>query len=455
MHWRVKVSGYGKIERAAVEPAPLTLFVGDNNSGKSYLLSLLWGIQNLGVEALLGKRVESEETEAERVLSDWMKKQIQIVCRQGSSQVCADEIAEVLQTVLNEGVQRNKDRLVEMIFNSPDVSMEELEIELKDLDEVTLHFTMSLDRWEGKTGLFEVKDDRGRGFITSYSKKERMEADRDFLVSVLHMIFSLVMDIEPMENGAVNTGIYLPAARTGFMLTKDLINKVGRNTVFNLGVKREEISPFTRPVNQFLDVMNDLTLQGRGREEYQEIIEELERGMAEGMIEFSGLPNREIAYVPAGQQKEIPLRVVSAVVTELSPLILILKHMRSFGMLFYEEPEICLHPHLQQKMAGVICRLVNARLNMVVTTHSDLILQHINNMICLPQRQDAEEICRRFDYVPGDLLEAKQVRVYQLTAKTEGKTVVEELTCGKYGFAIPTFNNALDRIMDEAYAIQE
>ena len=36
MGWRLKVSGYGKLESAEIETAPLTLFVGDNNSGKSY-----------------------------------------------------------------------------------------------------------------------------------------------------------------------------------------------------------------------------------------------------------------------------------------------------------------------------------------------------------------------------------------------------------------------------------
>ncbi len=34
MHWKLKVTGYGKIEAAEIETAPLTLFVGDNNSGK-------------------------------------------------------------------------------------------------------------------------------------------------------------------------------------------------------------------------------------------------------------------------------------------------------------------------------------------------------------------------------------------------------------------------------------
>lgn len=53
MHWKLKVSKYGKIESAEIETAPLTLFVGDNNSGKSYLMSLMWGIQNFGMAALL------------------------------------------------------------------------------------------------------------------------------------------------------------------------------------------------------------------------------------------------------------------------------------------------------------------------------------------------------------------------------------------------------------------
>ena len=42
MAYKLIVENYGKIERAEIEVTPLTLFVGDNNSGKSYLLSLIW-----------------------------------------------------------------------------------------------------------------------------------------------------------------------------------------------------------------------------------------------------------------------------------------------------------------------------------------------------------------------------------------------------------------------------
>ena len=43
----LSIENFGKIEKAEIELAPLTFFVGDNNSGKSYLLSLIWGILNI------------------------------------------------------------------------------------------------------------------------------------------------------------------------------------------------------------------------------------------------------------------------------------------------------------------------------------------------------------------------------------------------------------------------
>lgn len=263
------------------------------------------------------------------------------------------------------------------------------------------------------------------------------------------------MEISIGDVNGINENIYLPAARTGFMLTKDVINKAGRNAAFNIGVQQEEMIPFIRPINQFLDVMNDLSFDSKGDRGAAAIAEYLENYMAEGTVEMSTLPNKEVLYVPAGQEKGIPLRIVSAVVTEISPLILILKHKKRVKGLFYEEPEMCLHPQLQQKIARVICQLASAGVKMTLTTHSDIILQHINNMIRLSERQDAERICSELGYDSGDLLKAEEVKVYQLKSNAGEGTKVEELPCGKNGFAVPTFNDALDRIMEEAYVIQE
>ncbi len=443
----MKVLEYGKIKSAEIEVSPLTLFVGDNNSGKSYLMALLWGIQNLGVSELISS-VLREETKLEHELIGWIRAQVALACEQGEhiAQVC--EIEKELQAFLREGLRQNKDNLVRKIFNSSDVKIKDLQIELKDLDKISLTFTKLKDRWGSEElDSLRIKNNTGTEYTIKLSEIEWGYQNN----LIICMILSLAMEISIGEVNGIHENIYLPAARTGFMLTKDIINKAGRNAAFNIGVQQEEMIPFIRPINQFLDVMNDLSFDSKGDRGAAAIAEYLENYMAEGTVEMSTLPNKEVLYVPAGQEKGIPLRIVSAVVTEISPLILILKHKKRVKGLFYEEPEMCLHPQLQQKIARVICQLASAGVKMTLTTHSDIILQHINNMIRLSERQDAERICSELGYDSGDLLKAEEVKVYQLKSNAGEGTKVEELPCGKNGFAVPTFNDALDRIMEEAF----
>lgn len=447
MGWKLKVLEYGKIKSAEIEVSPLTLFVGDNNSGKSYLMALLWGIQNLGVSELISS-VLREETKLEHELIGWIRAQVALACEQGEhiAQVC--EIEKELQAFLREGLRQNKDNLVKKIFNSSDVKIKDLQIELKDLDKISLTFTKLKDRWGSEElDSLRIKNNTGTEYTIKLSEIEWGYQNN----LIICMILSLAMEISIGEVNGIHENIYLPAARTGFMLTKDIINKAGRNAAFNIRVQQEEMIPFIRPINQFLDVMNDLSFDSKGDRGAAAIAEYLENYMAEGTVEMSTLPNKEVLYVPAGQEKGIPLRIVSAVVTEISPLILILKHKKRVKGLFYEEPEMCLHPQLQQKIARVICQLASAGVKMTLTTHSDIILQHINNMIRLSERQDAERICSELGYDSGDLLKAEEVKVYQLKSNAGEGTKVEELPCGKNGFAVPTFNDALDRIMEEVF----
>lgn len=449
MGWRLKVSGYGKLESAEIETAPLTLFVGDNNSGKSYLMSLLWGIRNLGGELLYADET-MEITETYDRLRCWVKKQIETAREQGVHTVLASEIGDELQSVLQERINQNRDKFVKAIFNSSDVEIEELQIELTGLADISLDFIV---REYGRNMGVAITNTGNDGVELALSEKERAtgileEKTGRYFVNTL---MALVLD----SHGGFNREIYFPAARTGFMLTKDIINKVSRRTTFNVAAEQETMVPFVRPINQFLDVINDLTFDGESNEDFKEIVQYLENGMADGTVEMSALPNKEAMYVPNGKTSGMPLRITSAVVTELSPLILILKYKRYVDALFYEEPEMCLHPQLQQKMGRVLCKMVNAGVQMNVTTHSDIILQHVNNMTRLSGREDREEICHQLGYTARDLLSPQKVKVYQLKAVAGGKTKVEELNCGENGFAVPTFNDALDRIMDEAYVIQE
>lgn len=451
MSWKLKVKEYGKIRNAEIEVAPLTLFVGDNNSGKSYLMSLLWGIKNLGIQVLLGSGIRPQ-TKSEQVLFDWIKLQVTTVVKQGGHAVSIGSMANIFQSVLQEKIDQNKEEIVKRIFNSSGIEIGELKIEFMDLEQFPLNFIFH--EGQGAVVLFTEDSDKF-GIRFSNITEDPLQLSEKGCQRVLEAIFSLILCVEPNDRNLLNRDVYLPAAKTGFMLTKDVINKVNRKRMFDIEVEEEEISPFTRPINQFLDVMNDLSFGGAENENFVKAVEYLEFGMADGTVEMSALPNREILYIPSGKEKVMPLRIVSAVVTELSPLILILKHKRNLNSLFYEEPEMCLHPRLQQKMARVLCQLVNSPLNMVITTHSDIILQYVNKMIRLSEHEDAEEICRQYKYTQRDILSSEKVKVYQFRMKSGKHTEVEEVCCGKNGFAISSFNDALDQIMDEAYTIQE
>lgn len=446
----IKVKGYGKINEASIEPSDFMLFVGDNNSGKSYLMSLLWGIENLTQDVLLKWDIRSgQKTRTEQMMFDWAKKQLDLILKQEKCIVSIKSIIDKLQAYLNEKVKQNKNELMKKIFNSRDVVIQELEIKLKVLDNASLYFKHTHNDKIVVVGLKDMDMDQKITVVFSNDITDTIDSDYWLIIT---SIYFLLLGIKYDKSGTFET-VYLPAARTGFMLTKDIINKVSRRSVYNLDME-DDITPFTRPVNQFLDVINDLSMND-SRERYSEIAKELEDGMIDGAVHMSTLPNKEVYYVPSGSCTKLPLRVVSAVVSELSPLILILKHMNRLKMVFYEEPEMCLHPQLQQKMARVLCRLNHAGLNMIVTTHSDLILQHINNMIRLSCREDADEICRQFGYTSSDMLSPERVKVYQLSTQAGGMTKVEELECSENGFAVPTFNQALEKINDEAYIIQE
>lgn len=447
--WKLYVEDYGRIKHAEIEDASLTLFVGDNNSGKSYLLALLWGIKSLGISTFMGEQyLNSTETEH---VEQRLLKLLDDAKKDKNSAILLEELADDLELILNKALEINKENLVKKIFNSDSVKIGELKIKFLNLNKSSLQCEYNEESRDIK--IF-INKRRKIGINVDFLETTMLKKKKMFVWLMIQFVCGLILKSNLYLDNSATDKVYLPAARTGFMLTKDIINKYGRNNTFNLVDDKENVTPFIRPINHFLDVMGDLTLEKTGRKKNVEIAQNIESEMAHGTIEFSSMPNKEVMYVPNGYQQGIPLRVSSAVVTELSPLVLILKHDKYVKSFFYEEPEMCLHPQLQQKMGKVIGRIVNNGIEMVVTTHSDIILQHINNMIKLGNRQDCQQICKKLGYTEDDILKSSQIRVYQFNEEDKGKTEVQELMCGENGFCVPTFNDALDKIMDEAYEIQ-
>ena len=68
--------------------------------------------------------------------------------------------------------------------------------------------------------------------------------------------------------------------------------------------------------------------------------------------------------------------------SELAPLLLFLRGVvRAGDTLIIEEPEAHLHPGAQTQIAFTLSRLIRAGVRVVVTTHSEWLLQEIGNLI--------------------------------------------------------------------------
>lgn len=442
---KMTVEQFGKIRKAEIELAPLTLFVGDNNSGKSYLLSLSWAMRTIVNELVFSANIfKNLKSRSYNALKAILLENIDNLTEEHSEFIDILMIKPYLQDIINEALEISREQLIKSLFNSDSVQIGKVSLTLPDDCEGAIEISMEANR-------VQLTYKEGNAFFSrSFLEQENKEQMKNALIAVYtpYLLKQLLRtEDEPYKS------VYLPAARTGFMLTKGIINSYARKKTFDLEIdssEQETIQPFSRSIIEFLNVINDMSEEQNGNEQYKKLVTFIQNEMVQGNIEISALAGKELSYIPKGQQQRYPFRTTSAVVTELSPLFLLLEHREELRGIFYEEPEMCLHPALQKKMGQLLIKMVNEGINVTATTHSDIILQHANNMIRL-QEQDMSEL----SYDDSDQIAKDKVRVYQFTNLSDGTTEVTELECGDNGFVVPTFNDALDEIMDETIMIQK
>ena len=69
-------------------------------------------------------------------------------------------------------------------------------------------------------------------------------------------------------------------------------------------------------------------------------------------------------------------------VSELAPVVLYLRHVVQPGeTLIIEEPESHLHPAMQVEFIRQIAALVQAGVRVIVTTHSEWVLEELGNIV--------------------------------------------------------------------------
>ena len=387
---KLHVKNFGPIREAEVELKPLTVFVGPSNTGKSYLAMLLYS---------LAKTLSARQ---ERVL--------QAIHRSGVSSLPGTPLNpnEWLATVSSPGI-------VPVVEGAISAFAEEIRrIWVEEAKRCfgaewdiaanqnkkhppTLSYdydSLTLDLFDSKKG--KLPDAKQFAASLEWGVEQIVNETNPLTVKLAalysglicgHLYYSHRVPGEAM----INDVHYLPATRGGMMHShRDLAGVIIRGAA--------SPAPDTGRLNgtsaDFLDKLLNIgdgeMCKNRSRENTADIgglsrriEDEILSGQIETQISETGYPFFRYRFGgKSKEQRDISLLNASTSVSELAPVILFMRYYLAKGSVFIvEEPESHLHPAAQRKFASVLAGLVKAGVYVVVTTHSDMILEQLSNFV--------------------------------------------------------------------------
>ena len=394
----IEVQNFGPIERAEIDLRPLTVFVGESNTGKTYLAALIYALS------------QHFEGFSRFPCSDSSVISLGFLYRQQhhqSAEIQTELEEEMLETLekLNAPKRLFKfsdlPRWMRDRLESNLIDRENLRNKLKrcfDFSSVSdlIRFTDSQSNGM-KVGLkilaknqilwsFDMSDS-GNGLTTDGNINQDLvlRANGKSIFSKISDVKSLIQLLRVPQDERANL-YYLPAARSAIMQIHGVIasSLIDRATPTDSEPFPEAFT-FSGMIADFLQQIIHYQKRNGSVDQMSRIAKALEDDILHGQIEVErplseGYP--EFLYRPQQREQVLRMSQVSAMVSELTPLVLFLRGViRPGDTLIIEEPEAHLHPRAQTEIACTFARLIRAGVRVVVTTHSEWLLQQIGNLI--------------------------------------------------------------------------
>lgn len=456
---KISVTDFGPIARADVELRPLTIFVGPSNTGKSYLATLVFALSQFFSESLHPWDASSR-MEWVRLLEAWTDPEREAFVK------WLHEMTEAQQ--LPDSVAQAVRRAIEPMlpFRNPFESHLKKCFGVENLQELVRHHTkkpaavrvsnpcpesaatldVSLGAKESRLRCalpagMDIGLPPGWSFGPDSPRRDLGEGGLSLLVPALQGM--AIATLRVRFPSLTRTPHYLPADRTGVMHTHRMVVSAALDRAMQRGIHRDATEPeLSGTLGDFL--MKLVNIIG-GVGEFKEASERMQEDILSGEVEADSLPGLKYPsfyYRPASWNRgRIPLTRASAMVSELAPVVLYLRHVVKNGdLLVIEEPEAHLHTEAQAEFAAHIARLVNSGLNVIVTTHSVWMLEQFANVALLSRqdRRKRSEFESGHRYLAGSALHPDQIGAWQFNPKTRpAGAVVTEIPFGTDATVLP------------------
>ena len=446
----ISVKNFGPIAEGSVDLKPLTIFVGPSNTGKSYMATAVYAVMRAFEETDQAsyRRYIGPEGEDKRLY--WRADSGRTVTARNGGANAANAVLEWAASLPEEARDGRE-------ISVSDLSGD-LRAELEDsvrillgsingdvIDMIEQNYGLTADTVESKVNPDDscIVFHRGEPLLSTvvplYSTKQPTQEFDLSLATLRQPFLQGLFDDKPSEVldhhaaltflmmvdyasdslfvGLPQQSYYLPASRSGMVQTYKVISAslIRRSSLFGRQTRGKGSIALPGIITDFLGDLIDLDQRIRRQQrnsDLENVISFIENKVLQGKIDLDKsvwLPYPEIAY-ETGAGK-FSLDQSSSMVSELAPLVLFLKYLvRPGDLLVLEEPESHLHPAAQLQLARGIARLVNAGVQVLITTHSGDFMGQIDNL--LRMSNSSEKSARSLGLEQEDCLSPEQVSAY-------------------------------------------
>jgi len=471
---RFEISNVGPLRRAAVELRPLTVLIGPNNTGKSFLATIIYSslsssshvarspyvARAISYNAQAAASATAPFPDSDSVeVQGWLAE----VLDTGKPPAYGD-LPRPLRTVLATGLPQVLQALGQAVAaefaRAAGAELPELRLQ-KPRTNASVRITGQQVAWSlrltvsgsGPEITVEPPDPSAAWQAVDHEFWRRLRLGlregvligSTFITTILAELTRSCLGEYPLR------AKYLPAARSGLMQShKALAGSIVRRSSW-AGIEDMQVPALTGVLTDFLSEMIEMDASSRGS--FAGIADALEADLLAGSVRLTGDARAYPEVVYHSEQGDFPLGRTSSMISELAPVVLYLRHvLQRNDLLIIEEPEAHLHPAGQAKLAMHLVRLVNAGLRLVLTTHSEFFLQQLNNAIVAsgvgPARSESAGLS------PADTIEPDKVAAYLFKPTARG-TEVESLTVDPAeGIPETSFGEVAEYLYDQSVQLE-